>query len=43
MYMKDLDFRGMGNTRISARLKQVIILIVASLIGMIVSAAVNGF
>jgi len=40
-YMKNLDFRDVTNARVSSRLKQVLVLIGAILIGMIISITVN--
>ncbi|WP_331970798.1 hypothetical protein [Ohtaekwangia sp.] len=39
--MKNLDFRDVTNARVSSRLKQVLVLIGAILIGMIISITVN--
>jgi len=41
MYMKEIPFRGIANARISARLRQVVVLVIAIVIGMIISSAVN--
>ena len=42
MLMKDLDFKEIANGKISARLKQVAVLIGIILIGIIISVIVNG-
>lgn len=38
-YMNRLDFRDVSNARISARLKQVLVLVLAVLIGMLISVS----
>ena len=40
-YMNRLDFRDVSNARISARLKQVLVLVLAVLIGMLISVSCN--
>lgn len=41
-YMKNLDFsRDIANARVSSRLKQVLVLVAAILIGMLISVSVN--
>lgn len=41
MYMKNLDYRDIANARVSSRLKQVLVLVGAILIGMIISITVQ--
>lgn len=39
--MSDLDFRHISNSRISSRMKQAVILLIVTLVGMIISCSVN--
>lgn len=39
--MSDIDFRHIGNSRISSRMKQAVVLLIVTLIGMIISCSVN--
>lgn len=40
-YTKNIDMRGIGNAKVSSRLKQLLVLLGAILIGMIISISVN--
>lgn len=40
-YMRNADYRDIANARISSRMKQVLVLLAAILIGMLISASVN--
>ena len=40
-YTKNLDYRDVANARISARMKQVLVLALAIVVGMLISVSVN--